>query len=294
MKKITVVGLFVLLLSLNFGADAQSERESALQQIAAAENAFADYAAANGTKAAFLKYAASDAIVFNPNPRNAREIWSKKEDKRFLLEWRPHWIDADATGNIGLSTGSWEFSPKAGDASVAWGEFFTIWKRQPNGEWLWVLDVGIDHEKAPVPKNAWNSPKIGAETKSKNGGETWQSLEAHFSQTLSGSVKAGENGVFNAYKTFFSDQVRLLRADHLPFQGKSRAMEFITKQKGTVKTNPLGGEIVSDFAYTHGEYELTLADGKIQKGHFVRTWRHEPKGWRITADFAIPLPKTSK
>jgi ketosteroid isomerase-like protein len=287
MKQTVILWLFFLLFNLNFSANAQKTRETAKQEIAAAENAFADYAAVSGTKAAFLKYAHAEAIVFNPNPANAREVWSKKEDRRPLLEWRPAWIDAAVTGDIGLSTGSWEFSQKAGEAAVAWGEFFTIWKRQPNGEWLWVLDVGIDHEKAPVLKNFWKSPKITERVKLKNTFETWQNLETNFARVLSG--KSNLNNTATAYKSLASDQVRLLREKHLPFQGKSAAMEFITKQNATIKTIALGGEIVSDFAYTYGDYEMTLPDGKTEKGHFVRTWKRDGKGWRITADFAKPL-----
>ncbi|HEX8289057.1 MAG TPA: nuclear transport factor 2 family protein [Pyrinomonadaceae bacterium] len=291
MKNIKIILLFVLLFCVAPEIKAQQAREAAIRQIAAVENAFADYAAANGTKAAFLKFAAPDGIVFNPNPANAREVWSKKEARSALLEWRPHWVDASASGDIGLSTGSWEFSPKSGDAPVAWGEFFTIWKRQPNGEWLWVLDVGFDHEKAPVPKNAWKSPTITGELKNnKNASDTWQSLETRLAQAINGKPSQNPAGFVNGYENMFSDQVRLLREKHLPFQGKKAAMNFIRKQNAAIKTKALGGEVAADFAYTYGEYEAILPGGETEKGHFVRTWRRELQGWRITADFVTLIP----
>ncbi len=66
--------ILAFLLYITGEAAAQQAREKALQEIAAAENAFADYAAANGARDAFLTCATANTVVFAPQPANAKEV----------------------------------------------------------------------------------------------------------------------------------------------------------------------------------------------------------------------------
>jgi hypothetical protein len=99
--KITTFFCLCLFLSIATAVCAQSPVEA----IVAAENAFADFAAANGTRSAFLEFAADDGLVFGAKPENAKEVWSKRNPASpVLLNWRPVWADSAASGEIGYTS----------------------------------------------------------------------------------------------------------------------------------------------------------------------------------------------
>jgi ketosteroid isomerase-like protein len=126
-----------------------------LDKLVATERAFARAAAETSTKEAFLKFLADDAVVFEPTAVNGKEVWSKRPPSVGLLSWEPVWADISADGSIGYTTGPWEFRPKGKDGDpVAFGEYVTIWKKQKDGEFKAILDIGISHGKpeGPTPK----------------------------------------------------------------------------------------------------------------------------------------------
>lgn len=275
-----IICLYVL---LSFGVYAQ-KNSVAVEEIVAAENAFADFAVAKGTRAAFLEFAADEGLNYEGAFKNAKESWKKRSgNSPVLIDWRPAWADAAATGDIGYTTGPWSLHPKgAGSDPTLWGEYFTVWKKQPNGGWKWVIDVGVIHQKTEVPKNSWQSPRsFGKIISTTATADSWRKVENDFSASLA------KNGLLKSYEKYLAEEVRLLRFGSFPLQGKKAALDFLSNKKTTIKTSILGGESIADFAYVYGEYEAT-ADGKTEKGHFVRVWKLSPKGWQIAADIELP------
>jgi ketosteroid isomerase-like protein len=288
MRILRIFCLCVLFSAVIFG----QTNSGTLSEVVAAENAFADFAAEKGTRAAFLEYAADNGLVFGAKFENAKEVWQKRNPASpVLLNWRPAWADVSAAGDIGYTTGPWSLHPKgAGSEAVAWGEYFTIWKKQPDGVWKWVLDVGIGHEAAEVPKNSWQSPRSpsGKGPSTAATADSWRTVETDLSQSLA------KNGLQKSYEKYAAEQIRLLRHENFPLQGKKSALDFLSGKKAAIKTNVLGGESIADFAYAYGEYEAVAADGKTEKGHFVRVWKLGPKGWQIAADIELPPPPSAK
>lgn len=286
MRKTLILGLLIWVCQLLVWAQ---RNDAALNQVVAAEKAFAAMAATNGTKPAFLEFAANDGVVFNTKPENAQEYWTKHAETTGLLAWAPAWADVSADGSLGFTTGGWEFRPKGkSDAPVAWGEYFTIWKKQPGGKWTFELDIGVDHAFAPLIAD-WRSPApLPAPKKnSEQSAMSWQDAELKFSETLR-TERA--NGV---YQKLAAENVRLLRGGKLPITGKKAALEQFPKESLTLKTKALGGAATTDFIYTYGEYDQAQ-NGKNEKGFFVRVWKREPKGWRITVDVAYALPAETR
>jgi ketosteroid isomerase-like protein len=55
------------------------------------------------------------------------------------ITWKPFKADASSSGDLGYTLGNWTFvSPD----STFYGNYYTIWKRQPDGGWKWVADGG--------------------------------------------------------------------------------------------------------------------------------------------------------
>jgi ketosteroid isomerase-like protein len=132
--KVTVL---ISILFLTVGIFGQVNKD--LQALAETEKAFARFAAEKDTKSAFLEFAAPDGIVFSPNPVNAIAHWNSRGASKGLLSWQPSFADISSNGVLGWTTGPWEYRPKGkDDAPVAWGEFSTVWQKQPDGNFdLW-------------------------------------------------------------------------------------------------------------------------------------------------------------
>jgi ketosteroid isomerase-like protein len=61
------------------------------------------------------------------------------------LRWQPAWAEAD--GDLGYSTGRWQLHKRAadgGDQIAGSGKYVTIWRRQTDGQWRVVFDMGND------------------------------------------------------------------------------------------------------------------------------------------------------
>src|ERR671927_840167 len=124
---------------------------AALAPVVEAEHAFAQRSIDEGMKAAFLAYAAPDGVVVNRRgPVNAIETWRQREPAPTgLLTWWPTYADVSRAGDMGWTTGPYEFRENATkEKPDDTGHFFTVWRRQPDGSWKWVLDLGIGH---PAP-----------------------------------------------------------------------------------------------------------------------------------------------
>jgi hypothetical protein len=101
-----------------------------------AERAFAADAQTLGQWTAFRKWAAADAIMFVPGPIRAQAWLEDRRNPAKAIEWWPTaaWLSCD--GLLAVNTGGARYP----DGSH--GYFTTVWQRQSDGGWRWVLDHG--------------------------------------------------------------------------------------------------------------------------------------------------------
>ena len=108
---------------------------------------FSALSKAKGMKYAFLEYAADSAVLLQ---RNVWPVVGKKaisaafeafSDSGFTLTWEPLDADMSRSGDFGYTYGLYTSFIKA-DSSVTRGKYVTIWKKQPDGSWKYVLDSG--------------------------------------------------------------------------------------------------------------------------------------------------------
>jgi hypothetical protein len=112
-----------------------------------AERAFAADARTIGQWTAFRKWSTDDAVMFVPQPTNAHDFLKDRKDPPQAIDWWPtaSWISCD--GTLAVNTGGW----KRPDGSV--GYFSTVWQRQADGGWKWIVDGG-DETKDARPRPA--------------------------------------------------------------------------------------------------------------------------------------------
>ena len=146
------VRIVVALLFLSVAAIVQGQ--SALQEMVKTEQAFSKMAEEKNTRDAFLAFMADDGLLFRPGAVNGKK-WMLEHpapptDKKPLLAWQPSFAGMSASGDMGFTTGPWEFKGDVKDEKPSgYGHFITVWKKQSDGEWKWVVDVGTS---SPEPK----------------------------------------------------------------------------------------------------------------------------------------------
>ena len=137
--------VFLLLLS-GCSIDEKNLTEQYKNEIYETEKAFARMAMADGMSAAFLHFAAEDAVL-NRNGiipgRDSIEAWFNSWDQTGLkLDWEPEFVDVSRSGDLGYTYGFYTLTRiDTTDQEVqSKGIFHTVWKRQPDGEWRYVWD----------------------------------------------------------------------------------------------------------------------------------------------------------
>lgn len=104
-----------------------------------AERAFAADAQKIGQWTAFRKWSTPDALMFTPQPVNARAFVGKLKNPRVPVYWWPGRSYVSCDGTTAINTGPW-----VRDYGKRVGYFTTIWVRQKDNSWKWIYDAGDD------------------------------------------------------------------------------------------------------------------------------------------------------
>ena len=108
--------------------------------VIATELAFARAARDKGTWTAFRDYATKDAQWPAPRWENVQVALKGVPDPARAIVWEPDQVWASCDGSFALSSGP------ATHPDGKRTRFATIWQRQDNGDYRWVLDQGFDLE----------------------------------------------------------------------------------------------------------------------------------------------------
>ena len=138
-------------------AIAAPDREKLKAEVARMEDAFCAMAQDKGLLAAFSFFAAPDVAFIDTDPRKFRGLAAVQErigpdQPGVKLTWSASFTDVSADGTLGYNYGRYESRRPGPDGkeSVRGGWFLTIWKRQPDGTWRYVMDNGSP-DRPPKP-----------------------------------------------------------------------------------------------------------------------------------------------
>lgn len=152
MASLFVVLLFVLLAVASFaGAKPKSLKGSDLLFQLEAE--FSADVAKSG-HAAFISHFAEDGVeVVDGGGFNTKDAMSKQPEwpEGTSLAWTPVKADMAASGDMGYTYGNYVYTAKNKDGKpvTSYGKYTSIWKKQKDGAWKVVVDVG---NSSPDPK----------------------------------------------------------------------------------------------------------------------------------------------
>lgn len=291
------VAIVLACLSLGIVSLAPAQEESARstnrRALVQMERDFAKAAATKGTRDAFLEFIADDGVLFQPGPVNGKKFWTERQPRKGLLSWEPVFADVSRAGDLGYTTGPWEFRPNGpDDKPVAFGQYFTIWKKQSDGSWKFVLDRGVGSENPFAPKTLqFPLNDDGSEPAGSFNVETGRAaltkLESDFSE------RSGKKGTRDAFDAYLADDARLLRENVAPAIGKSAALTLISSAQGTLSWQPVVSDVSSsgDLGYTYGTFEFKSGNADPARGSYVRVWKKAHGKWRVVMDVLSPDPK---
>jgi len=120
-------------------------------EIIQTDKAMSDEAAKNGFYKTLLLYA-DDSVV---KPQEGmlpvigkaalQNFWNSRTDFKELT-WEPFKAEASKSGDMGYTLGNWKLVTKD---TTMYGNYYTIWKKQTDGKWKFVVDGG---NSTPAPK----------------------------------------------------------------------------------------------------------------------------------------------
>ncbi len=132
----------------------KEEMEKAKSEIRKTDSLFCVYSIENGFAIALVAFADSEVIKLNDgeNPvygiEKLIEKSAGKENGESVISWKAIKIDVSQSCDLGYSFGNWEYKTltENGDTTY-YGNYFTVWKKQKDGSWKYVLDGGNDTPK---------------------------------------------------------------------------------------------------------------------------------------------------
>jgi len=285
--KIICIVLLCLLVHLT------AQGQSALQDLVKTEQAFSKMAEEKNTRDAFLAFIADDGLLFRPGAVNGKK-WMLEHpvppsDKKPLLAWQPAFAGVARAGDIGFTTGPWEFKGDIKNAKPSgYGHFVTVWKKQADGSWKFVVDLGISHPQSGGPQTLWHpAPQSSANRPTVYSGNAATYLKTILDRDREFSNAGLKQGLVKAFVAYASREVRLYRTGSLPFIGRESAAKALATVKGDFTWKPIGGDasVSGDLGYTHGTYEITNATKKvIEQGSYLRIWKKQGDVWQVVLD----------
>jgi ketosteroid isomerase-like protein len=276
--------LFLALLSIvpAIGAE-DNPAMPVLRAVVESERKFAHTCLEHGIRESFLQFFADDSIIFAPAPTNGKAFYAKYEDKGRRLIWQPIFATVSNSGDLGVTTGPWELKKSATEETpLAFGQFVSIWRKQPDNSWKVIVDVGIDNPQPTKPPGEiqFLSPNetprnIDATVKH----DAIEQPQKMFLDALKDDAGAAINAVADG-------DIRVFRDNSFPAVGKDAAKVMLGSdhRKMTRKTSGHGISASTDLGYQYGSYS-SEHDNSTEPGYFLTIWKVDRNGdWKIILD----------
>ncbi|MBW8881191.1 MAG: nuclear transport factor 2 family protein [Asticcacaulis sp.] len=254
----------------------------AVHDVVKAEQDFDAYTAIHGFTHGFHYWSAEDGVTIGPKgPRPIHKLLSdaiakdpSESDAPSKLRWWPLRAAASSSGDLGWDLGGWK---NGDDPNGGW--YFTIWAKQADGSWRWMVDTGAG--KAPLTEVPDKTALIT------------DPVPVAKSQTALADIESADTALDTALASASPPAYAVALAPDTIFGGPEGPpaifpgtwTEAIAKrpagvwQRDFIKVSAAG-----DLGYTYGHAG--------NQGTYLRVWRNDGEaGWHIVADIFQPAAK---
>ncbi len=257
---------------------------SAADAVIAAERAFAADGAVTGWVEAFARWSEPDAILLGAGPVSARDFLNTIDPANrhdTSLNWAPEFAGVSAAGDFGFTTG-----PYSGGATF--GYYFTVWRRQADGNWRWLYDGGLNTKTPLSPDPAFAvialAPPAANEGSAGAAKASVDAIEAMLAASASANAPAAISGLF-------AKTSRMHRQDAAPAIGVGAVSAALAEGPNRINFTPLRSD-----ASAGGDMVFTLGEARWDggSGYYGRIWSREADAWRIVFDQIVPRSLPAK
>jgi ketosteroid isomerase-like protein len=287
--KLSLLGVAAWMTFGTAGLAAPVDRQAALDAVVASEHAFARAAAEKGINEAFLAYLADDSILFRPGPVPGKEWQKAQRAGSGLLSWYPVTADVSLAGDLGYTTGPWEFRPSPDAKEAFHGFYVTLWRRQADGSLKAEFDGGSRNGAPPASATEVKIPKADpARVDHPPAVSMMEGKAALLAADRAFAKDAAEKGTGAAFGEHLAGNARLHRDGMFPAVSKPAVLAALGAQPPKMTWEPTHSGISSsgDLGYTLGTEQVDA-----QKGHYLRIWKKAADGsWKVALDLFTPLP----
>jgi len=140
--------IFLLITVIMFSChDILPDLEKEKQNVINTDLEFSNLSKKEGMIKAFLTYADDDAVILKNNSmpiigkEKIGEYYTSLVDSAFILTWKPVSVFISQSADLAYTFGTYTLEIKH-DISQTRGTYCSIWKKQLDGDWKWVLDTG--------------------------------------------------------------------------------------------------------------------------------------------------------
>ena len=278
--------LYTVIASLiTLGAYAQKS-DGTTKSLVKAEEEFAKSLSKDGSRTAYTTFAANDALVFRPNPVNAKTYYASQPESTDIV-WSPAFAKVSRSGDFGYTTGPFTIAGKE------YGQYLSIWKAV-NGKWELALDLGVSHNKplnkvttSFVEPKDFYKPKFLNDKQRQTGAEIIATTE----ETLNTLLKT--HGV-PAFAGFVNHDVRVLFPGYEPIIGKDKAVAFFNSMfaKVTLKRTKVVKADGGDLAYSYGVAAIDYKADLRESFNYTFVYERQPDAmWNLVAVVFAPAER---
>jgi ketosteroid isomerase-like protein len=138
--------VFIAILFLTISC-IKSVKRSFKGQLMNADSEFSALSGKEGMHKAFLSFIADSGVILRDNAwplvgRNSlADLYSIHSDTAFVLTWKPAFEKIAESGDLGYTWGYYK-SRVISTGEEETGTYLTVWQRQNDGKWKFVLDTG--------------------------------------------------------------------------------------------------------------------------------------------------------
>lgn len=282
------VAIVIALLSWLFGPVPEQVLPPALRAMIDTEREFARTATVKGIRDAFLDFFAEDSIDLGAQPGRAKDAIRKRPPQPFTvheLVWEPRVGDVADSGELGWLSGPSTYVNRA-DATPEpqYGNYLSIWRRQPDGTWRVFIDMGT-HAPAPVAF-APGFVRIASASRFVASRDVRDAELALADSDRLLNTAAATEGLAVACARHFLAEARLQREGMSPIVGREAIALWFKTHASSFFGRTLRGESArsGDLGYTFGSYRQAG-----ETGSYLRLWSRDAGGrWWVVVDVAQP------
>lgn len=256
--------------------------------VVAAERAFAADFPALGLAGSFTRWSTPDAVILTGGEaRTVTAVFEgaprTRQPGEPLIEWWPTFAGVARSGDMGFTTG-----PAMRDQE-GYGHYFTVWVRQPDGQWRWVYDGGSSASPTNQPGRD-SEPRLlpVASTGAASADAAFAEVKA--AETTLAEAARGDQKA--AHLSVMAPEGRLYVMQLPPAEGADAFGEALAAWPASFDFGPTEGGGASqggDMAWTYGPAQWTR-EGMARRGRYMRLWQKRPEGWRLVMAQLIPAP----